>query len=217
MIKNNKIINYLDKVFDGDKIYLSNFRDWDFEQILKYGEFKLEDVILDTGALQSYFSIFLASLVKLVVTTDNMAWAKRAYYKQSKLTSPKEWMRQVEIKSQGKVRAEVADICNLQYDDNSFDKVLSISTIEHINNDFKAMSEMIRVLKPNGLLLLTTEYNSERTKEYSEIDDSYMRIYDKEKIDKLCSGLNIEIRKTNDLGQAYADIAFVNLFLRIRK
>ena len=217
MIKSKEIINYLDKVFNGDKIYLSNFRGWDFEQILKYGEFKSEDVILDTGALQSYFSIFLALLIRTVITTDNMSWVKRAYYKQSKLTSPEEWMRQVEMKSQGKVKAEIADVCNLQYNDNSFDKVLSISTIEHIDGDFKAMSEMIRVLKPNGLLLLTTEYNSERTKEYSEIDDSYMRIYNKEKIDKLCSGLNIEVRKMNDLGQIHMDIPFITLFLKIRK
>jgi len=217
IIKSNEIINYLDKIFDGDKVYLSNFRGWDFEQILEYGEFKPKDVVLDTGALQSYFSIFLAPLVKSVITTDNMAWAKRTYYKQSKLTSPEEWMRQVEIKSQGKVSAEIADVCNLQYSDNSFDKVLSISTIEHIDNDFGAISEMMRVLKPNGLLLLTTEYNSKQSKEYSETDNSYMRIYNREKIDKLCFGLNIEIRKTNDLGQAYADIPFITLFLKIRK
>jgi len=40
----------------------------------------------------------------------------------------------------------------------SFDRVVSISVIEHIPDDSAAIREMARVLKPGGLLALTTPF-----------------------------------------------------------
>jgi ubiquinone/menaquinone biosynthesis C-methylase UbiE len=47
-----------------------------------------------------------------------------------------------------------ADATNLQYDDNSFDIVVSIGILHHILNYKEALGEMFRVLKPGGVLLL---------------------------------------------------------------
>jgi len=44
-----------------------------------------------------------------------------------------------------------ADICNLPFEDNSFDVVFCNHVLEHIIDDAKAMSELYRVLKPKGL------------------------------------------------------------------
>lgn len=49
----------------------------------------------------------------------------------------------------------VMDATNLAFPDNSFDKAYSLHTIEHIPDLRKALDEMERVLKPNGLLVLT--------------------------------------------------------------
>jgi ubiquinone/menaquinone biosynthesis C-methylase UbiE len=44
----------------------------------------------------------------------------------------------------------------LPYDDNTFDCVVSFQVIEHIKNDDLYLKEISRVLKPNGLALITT-------------------------------------------------------------
>lgn len=42
----------------------------------------------------------------------------------------------------------------LEFQDESFDKIYSLHTIEHIPNPIKALSEMARVLKPGGAIVL---------------------------------------------------------------
>jgi ubiquinone/menaquinone biosynthesis C-methylase UbiE len=43
---------------------------------------------------------------------------------------------------------------NLDFADNSFDLIVSFSVLHHIPNVSYVMSELIRVLKPNGILLI---------------------------------------------------------------
>lgn len=50
----------------------------------------------------------------------------------------------------------VGDATNLEFVDNTFDKVLCSEVIEHIPDADKALSEMWRVLKPGGILVLST-------------------------------------------------------------
>lgn len=44
-----------------------------------------------------------------------------------------------------------ADICQLPFEDNSFDMILCNHVLEHIPDDQKAMQELYRVLRPGGL------------------------------------------------------------------
>ena len=46
------------------------------------------------------------------------------------------------------------DAANLGFSDNSFDKVVCLHTIEHIQETGKALEEMCRVLKPSGSIVL---------------------------------------------------------------
>lgn len=43
-----------------------------------------------------------------------------------------------------------ADICDLPFEDNTFDIILCNHVLEHIPNDQKAMRELFRVMKPGG-------------------------------------------------------------------
>lgn len=50
----------------------------------------------------------------------------------------------------------VADATNLPFPENSFDYVICSEVIEHIPEDEKALSEVKRVLKNNGIFIVTT-------------------------------------------------------------
>jgi ubiquinone/menaquinone biosynthesis C-methylase UbiE len=49
----------------------------------------------------------------------------------------------------------VMNAANLEFPDNSFDKAYSLHTIEHVPDTKKFLSEIERVLKPGGTLVLT--------------------------------------------------------------
>ena len=47
-----------------------------------------------------------------------------------------------------------ADVMSLPYDDQSFDVVMAAHVLEHLPNPQRALAEMIRVLKPGGMVFL---------------------------------------------------------------
>lgn len=99
-----------------------------------------------------------------------------------------------------------ADICNLPFEANSYDIIFCNHVLEHIPDDSKAMQELYRVLKPNGMAILqipqdlnretTFEDNSiidkkERAKIFGQYD--HVRIYGLDYFDKLRSiGFKVE-------------------------
>lgn len=99
-----------------------------------------------------------------------------------------------------------ADICDLPFEDNTYDVILCNHVLEHIPNDTKAMQELYRVLKPNGMAILQIpqDLNRETTfedntitdkKERAEIFGQYdhVRIYGRDYFDKLRSiGFKVE-------------------------
>lgn len=55
-----------------------------------------------------------------------------------------------------------ADICDLPFDENSYDFILCNHVLEHIPDDTKAMQELYRVLKPGGIAILQIPIDSSR-------------------------------------------------------
>lgn len=127
--------------------------------------------ILDVGSGVSLFPVYLASKGHDVISIDNDKILMNRL-------SPKlaEW-------SGVKIKYEDGDVTNLKYSDNTFDRVFCISVLEHLeeeiedgkivnyhkkNLDVKAIAEMLRVLKPNGLLILTFDWdeNPENLRSY---------------------------------------------------
>ncbi len=107
-----------------------------------------------------------------------------------------------------------ADICNLPFDENSFDVILCNHVLEHIPDDTKAMKELYRILKPGGwgILQVPQDLNraitfqddsikdeKERAKIFGQYD--HVRIYGKDYFQKLRTiGFNVdEVDYTNTL------------------
>jgi len=99
-----------------------------------------------------------------------------------------------------------ADICNLPFQDNSFDVILCNHVLEHIPNDTKAMQELYRVMKPGGwgIFQIPQDLKREETFEDNSITDrkerarifgqyDHVRIYGRDYFDKLRSiGFTVE-------------------------
>lgn len=93
-----------------------------------------------------------------------------------------------------------ADICNLPFEDNSFDVIFCNHVLEHIPDDKKAMQELFRVLKKGGfgIFQIPQDISREKTFEDNSITDQkerakifgqydHVRIYGKDYFDKLRS------------------------------
>ena len=61
------------------------------------------------------------------------------------------------------IRFELADITKLNYNDESFDKVVAANVIHLLDNPSAAMSELMRVCKTGGFVIIPT-YINESTK-----------------------------------------------------
>ncbi|PZR22719.1 MAG: SAM-dependent methyltransferase, partial [Flavobacterium psychrophilum] len=93
-----------------------------------------------------------------------------------------------------------ADICNLPFEDNSYDLILCNHVLEHIPDDTKAMQELYRVMKPGGMGIfqIPQDLTRETTFEDNTITDpkerarifgqyDHVRVYGRDFFDKLRS------------------------------
>ncbi|MDP2362954.1 MAG: methyltransferase domain-containing protein [Ignavibacteria bacterium] len=60
------------------------------------------------------------------------------------------------------------DITNLEFKDNYFDAIICYHVLEHVENDRKALSEMLRVLKPNGWAILQSPIEIDRATTFED-------------------------------------------------
>jgi ubiquinone/menaquinone biosynthesis C-methylase UbiE len=92
------------------------------------------------------------------------------------------------------VQFEEMDITNLGFSDSSFDLILCSDVLEHIRNDGLAFSELARVLKSGGTLILTIPFLSKGNKRIQRMFRHKRGGYTTQDIFKLCTknGLTIE-------------------------
>lgn len=100
-----------------------------------------EKVVLDIACGEGYGSSMLATEAKSVIGIDvskiTISHATAKYKKNN-------------------LQFMVGDCTNIPLPDNSIDLVVSFETIEHIEKQEQMLSEEVRVLKPNGLLLISS-------------------------------------------------------------
>lgn len=110
---------------------------------MKYLNPHANDVILDAGCGSGVYSLECSIKETKVISIDiscrNVHHALKA-------------VKQVNLCN--KVQFIVADICSLPFRDNSFDKILCVDVLEHIENNLKAFRSFSRVLKKAGNLIL---------------------------------------------------------------
>lgn len=113
-----------------------------------------------------------------------------------------------------------ADICDLPFEDNSFDIIFCNHVLEHIEDDKKAMQELYRVLKKGGfgIFQIPQDYTrettyedfsitspEERAKHFGQYD--HVRVYGSDYFDKLRAvGFKVEeVNYSKRLSEAEVD------------
>ena len=109
-----------------------------------------------------------------------------------------------------------ADICELPFEDNSYDVVFCNHVLEHIEDDKKAMQELFRVLKPGGLGIFQIPQDLSREVTYEDFsivnpEDrkvhfgqyDHVRVYGQDYFEKLRSvGFKVEEKKCSEIASA---------------
>ena len=167
----------------------------EFRYVLQHLDVAADHRVLDIGS-PKLLSLFLAARVGADVwATDLVDYFFTAYgaYASSVLTD-----------GHGRYHMETQDAQALTYDDEAFDRIFSVSVVEHIpgDGDAAAMQEIARVLKPGGLVCLTVPWSDQgyvedfQTKGEdaywveggSEERVFYQRVYDRDSMKKRLLG-----------------------------
>ena len=124
----------------------------EFRYVLEHLNVTADHRVLDIGS-PKLLSLFLASRVGANIWATDLVddfFPPYAAYAASMLGS-----------EQSRYVIETQDARTLTYRDESFDRVFSVSVVEHIpdDGDARAMQEIARVLKPGGLVCLTVPWS----------------------------------------------------------
>lgn len=144
-------------------------RDWELWKVAEYlppepGDYQ----ILETGSFNTFFGAYLADIAKHLIISDQFQYIKWVsllqklrLYKKHPLKAPYHvWEKHI-TKAAPAAELRNVDLTDIQYPDDTFDFITCVSIIEHIPEYETAVAEMLRVLKPDGLLLLTTDVTPE--------------------------------------------------------
>ena len=180
-----------------------------FKSFLPYGYSKQRDNVLSPSTLSlerhRVFWLYLKNETDFFTTPKKVLHfaPEQAFYKRFKKMQNLDYVT-TDLNSP---LAEIkADICNLPFEDNTFDVIFCNHVLEHIPDDTKAMQELYRVMKVDGIGIFqipqdlsretTFEDNSitdkkERTKIFGQYD--HVRIYGRDYFDKLrTAGFKVE-------------------------
>ncbi len=101
------------------------------------------------------------------------------------------------------------DLCDLKFEDNFFDIIICSDVIEHIPNDTKAMKELGRVLKPKGLMLLTTTGNNTFTKKYQKTFEHERAGYDSKEYNDLLNETGLKLVEDQPIFSIFGKAAWL--------
>ena len=116
-----------------------------FRAISKLLDINSEHIVLDVGCGYGLLTLWLADKEVTVVGVDIVP---------DKVKFSKSTAKNLNI--QDRASYVISSACALPFKENSFDTTLCLDVIEHIPDDLRALSETSYVLKPKGILVLTT-------------------------------------------------------------
>ncbi|MDQ1304193.1 MAG: hypothetical protein QG671_20 [Actinomycetota bacterium] len=91
------------------------------------------------------------------------------------------------------------DAYALPFDDGSFDRIVAAEILEHLPDDTMAMAELVRVLRPGGLLAVSVpRWLPEKicwalSDDYHEVEGGHVRVYRGDVLNRRLTGTGLEL------------------------
>lgn len=89
------------------------------------------------------------------------------------------------------------DVTDLQFEDASFDAVVTADVLEHVPDDRRAMAEMARVLRPGGVLVAAVPAHRYLWSEHDEAL-AHLRRYERDEFAALVEGAGLGMTKLSE-------------------
>lgn len=114
-------------------------------------------------------------------------------------------LREMDKRGEGKGRYLVlkGDNLSLPFGDETFHRIVCAEVLEHIPDDRGAVMELVRVLKPGGLMavtvptLFTEALYGKISLEYFRTPGGHIRIYDPRGLSKLLTGCGLKVKSVS--------------------
>ena len=126
--------------------------------------------ILDVACGEGYGSSMLATVAKSVVGVD---------------VSDEMVAHASDLYATGNLVFRQGDVTKLDFDDDSFDVVVSFETIEHLAEQTEMIAELRRVLRSEGSLIISSPNRLVYSEESGEINDFHVKELDFDEFDGL--------------------------------
>ena len=155
--------------FSGESFTPECVREIWYEHIHRYafaGELVRNKRVLDAACGEGYGAAHLARTARSVSAVDiseaSISHAQQRYHAEN-------------------LQFQVADCCNLPYEDDGFECVVSFETLEHLEDQAGLLKEFRRVLEPGGFLLISSPDKSVYTdRHHNENQFHILELYQNE-------------------------------------
>ena len=200
-------------IYKGDK-FIDPIDGSSYRKFLSYGYKKIRKNALCPGTLSlerhRYLWLYLINETNLLTKKIKVLHVapEQVFYR--KFKNNKFW-NYVTLDIDSPLADIKADLCDLPFNENTFDLVICNHVLEHIENDHEAIKEIHRVLKNNGIGILQVpiDLNREKTFENKKITEprdrtkyfgqyDHVRIYGKDYF-KMLSSIGFKVSKVNYL------------------
>ncbi|HPX32934.1 MAG TPA: methyltransferase domain-containing protein [Erysipelotrichaceae bacterium] len=144
-MRNEKFFwDYVSSIYDVF-VYVINFKTHNNLKKQISSLFKPNDFVLECACGTGMFTKMIASQGSKLIATD---FSEKMVQK-----------AEINCKAYKNVHFKIADISKLEFEDNSFDKVVAGNVIHLLEEPKKALEELIRVCKPRCKIIVTTYIN----------------------------------------------------------
>lgn len=100
-------------------------------------------------------------------------------------------------RERGAQHLRCCDVTGLQFEDASFDAVVTADVLEHVPDDRRAVAEMARVLRPGGVLVAAVPAHRYLWSEHDEAL-SHLRRYERDEFVELVEGAGLQMKKLSE-------------------